>query len=58
MAGRYPKMAHLMVSESIMKKRTKEIFDQLEVAVDPKTIMSTMPVSQRQMGGNCQGSFL
>lgn len=47
--GRYPKMAHLMVSESIMKKRTKEIFDQLEVAVDPKTIMSTMPVSQRQM---------
>lgn len=47
--GRYPKMAHLMVSESIMKKRTKEIFDQLEVTVDPKTIMSTMPVSQRQM---------
>ena len=32
-----------------MRKRTKEIFDQLEVHVDPKAIMSTMPVSQRQM---------
>ena len=47
--GRYPKVGGIMVSESIMRKRTKEIFDQLEVHVDPKAIMSTLPVSQRQM---------
>ena len=47
--GRYPKVGGLMVSESIMRKRTKEIFEELDVHVDPKTIMSTMPVSQRQM---------
>lgn len=47
--GRYPKVGGVMVSESIMKKRTREIFDQLGVTVDPKVIMSTMPVSQRQM---------
>ena len=47
--GRYPKVGGIMVSERAMAKRTKEIFEQLEVNVDPKTIMSTMPVSQRQM---------
>ena len=47
--GRYPKVAGIMVSESIMAKRTKEIFDTLEVNVNPKAIMSTLPVSQRQM---------
>ena len=47
--GRYPKVGGLMVSERIMAQRTKEIFEQLEVNVNPKTIMSTMPVSQRQM---------
>ena len=47
--GRYPKVGGIMVSESTMRKRTKEIFDQLEVHVDPKAIMSTLPVSQRQM---------
>ena len=47
--GRYHKVGGLMVSESIMRKRTKEIFEELDVHVDPKAIMSTMPVSQRQM---------
>ena len=47
--GRYPKVGGIMVSESIMRKRTKEIFDELDVHVDPKVIMSTLPVSQRQM---------
>lgn len=47
--GRYPKVGGIMVSERIMSQRTKEIFEQLEVTVNPKTIMSTMPVSQRQM---------
>ena len=45
--GRYPKVAGLMVSESV--KRTREIFEELDVHVDPKAIMSTLPVSQRQM---------
>ena len=47
--GRYPKVAGIMVSESIMRRRTGEIFDELDVRVDPKAIMSTLPVSQRQM---------
>lgn len=49
--GRYPKVDGfpLFTSEKKMYKATKEIFDQLEVNVDPKTIMSTMPVSSRQM---------
>ena len=46
---RYPKVGGIMVSEGIMAKRTKEIFEQLEVTVNPKAIMSTLPVSQRQM---------
>ncbi len=47
--GRYPKVGGLVVSERIMDQRTKEIFDTLEVKVNPKAVMSTMPVSQRQM---------
>ncbi|MEA5011611.1 MAG: ATP-binding cassette domain-containing protein [Angelakisella sp.] len=47
--GRYPKVGGLMVSERLMMQRTKEIFNELGVQVDPRTIMSTMPVSQRQM---------
>lgn len=47
--GRYPLAAGIMVSESIMRKRTQEIFEELDVHVDPRAIMSTLPVSQRQM---------
>ena len=47
--GRYPKVAGIMVSEGIMRRRTGEIFDELDVRVDPKATMSTLPVSQRQM---------
>ena len=47
--GRYPKVAGIMVDEAGMAKRTKEIFETLDVHVNPRTIMSTMPVSQRQM---------
>ena len=47
--GRYPKVGGFIVSERIMDKRTREIFEELEVAVDPNAIMSTLPVSQRQM---------
>lgn len=47
--GRYPKVGGFVVSERKMRKRTGEIFDELNVSVNPKAIMSTMPVSQRQM---------
>ena len=47
--GRYPKTAGIMVSESTMRQRTNEIFENLGVSVDPKAIMRTMPVSKRQM---------
>ena len=47
--GRYPKVAGIMVSERIMDQKTNEIFETLGVKVNPKAIMSTMPVSQRQM---------
>ena len=46
--GRYP-MKGVMVDEKKMYKDTKAVFDELGVNVDPKRIMSTMPVSQRQM---------
>ncbi len=47
--GRYPTVAGFMVSQSVMKKKTKEIFDELGVSVNPNAVMSTLPVSQRQM---------
>ena len=47
--GRYPKVAGIMVSEAAMRKHTREVFGELDVHVDPKAIMSTLPVSQRQM---------
>ncbi|MEG0546502.1 MAG: ATP-binding cassette domain-containing protein [Oscillospiraceae bacterium] len=47
--GRYPTKLRLITSEKKMLKDTKEIFKDLGIAVNPKEIMSTMPVSQRQM---------
>ncbi len=47
--GRYPKVGGFVVSESIMDKKTREIFDSLGVSVNPRAVMSTLPVSQRQM---------
>ena len=47
--GRYPTVGGVMVDEKKMYRDTKAVFDELEVNVDPKRIMSTMPVSQRQM---------
>lgn len=47
--GRYPKVFGLMVDESQMYHKTQEIFDNLGVAVNPRAIMSTLPVSKRQM---------
>lgn len=46
--GRYPKNGFL-VSEKKMYQDTMAVFNDLNIHVNPKTIMSTMPVSQRQM---------
>ena len=46
--GRYPKSGPF-VSERQMLEDTNRILQEVEVDVNPKTIMSTMPVSQRQM---------
>ena len=46
--GRYPKKG-LMVDEKKMYEDTVKVFQELEIDVDPRRIMSTMPVSQRQM---------
>lgn len=47
--GRYPTVAGIMVSQSAMRRKTREIFDELGVEVDPDAIMRTLPVSKRQM---------
>ena len=47
--GRYPKIGGVMVNEKKIYNDTKAIFQELGIDVDPRRIMSTMPVSQRQM---------
>lgn len=47
--GRYPLIGGVMVDERKMYKETMRIFEELDVHVDPHRIMSTLPVSQRQM---------
>lgn len=49
--GRFPMMDNLpmVVSEKKMYDQTMEVFKDLNINVNPKTIMSEMPVSQRQM---------
>lgn len=47
--GRYPKTAGIMVNEKKIFEDTQKVFEELEISVDPRKIMGTMPVSQRQM---------
>lgn len=47
--GRYPKTLGFITSEKEMYRKTKAIFDDIGVSVDPKRIMSNMPIAQRQM---------
>ncbi|MEE1200756.1 MAG: ATP-binding cassette domain-containing protein [Christensenellales bacterium] len=47
--GRYPRIAGIAVDEKKMYRDTMEVFKELDIDVDPYRIMSTMPVSQRQM---------
>ena len=48
--GRYPTiLGGLAVNEKKMYNDTMAVFEELDIHVDPHRIMSTMPVSQRQM---------
>ena len=47
--GRYPTIGGIAVNEKKMYNDTIAIFEELGIKVDPHRIMSTMPVSQRQM---------
>lgn len=49
--GRFPTVVKgiPITSEKKMYNETKKVFENLELNIDPKTVMSTMPVSQRQM---------
>ncbi len=46
--GRFPKKMGL-VSHSEMYQKTKEVFDELDIPVDPKMMIGKLSVSQRQM---------
>ena len=49
--GRYPKLVKGLpfVSDATMYKDTRKVFEELGISVNPRQIMATMPVSQRQM---------
>lgn len=47
--GRYPTFFNFITSEKQMYDRTTEIFQSLDIKTDPRKIMSTMPVAERQM---------
>ena len=47
--GRFPKTALGSVDHRAMRRQTQEIFDELELDIDPGAIISTLPISQRQM---------
>ncbi|MGM9683755.1 MAG: sugar ABC transporter ATP-binding protein [Eubacteriales bacterium] len=47
--GRYPKDLGFITSEKKMYVRTKEIFEELGIKADPRTVMSRMSVADRQM---------
>ena len=48
--GRYPTvLGGLAVNEKKMYRDTMAVFEELDIHVDPYQVMSTMPVSQRQM---------
>lgn len=46
--GRYPTVGPF-VSEKKLDTMTREVFSKLGLSIEPKRIMSTMPVAQRQM---------
>lgn len=47
--GRYPKKLGVIVSEKKMYEDTLAVLDELKIKLDPKQIMSELPVAKRQM---------
>ena len=47
--GRYPVEAGFVINEKLMMQRCQKLFAELDMNVNPKTLMRTMSVSQRQM---------
>lgn len=47
--GRYPTYGGLMINEKVMLSKCRQLFSELGINVNPKTIMRKMSVSQRQM---------
>lgn len=47
--GRYPTTLGFVTSEKKMYHDTKKIFEELNIKVDPRTVMSRMSVADRQM---------
>lgn len=47
--GRYPTKGKLVIDEKKMHNEAVKLFDRLNMDVDPKTLLKTMSVSQRQM---------
>ena len=47
--GRYPKILGFITSEKQMYDKTMAIFDGMGIDIDPRRVMSEMPVAQRQM---------
>ncbi len=47
--GRYPTRLGIFTSQKEMEQKTREVFEELGLSIDPRRIMSTMSVAQRQM---------
>jgi methyl-galactoside transport system ATP-binding protein len=47
--GRYPTAFGVFVSEKKMYEDTVKVLDELEIKLNPRAIMSTLPVAKRQM---------
>lgn len=47
--GRYPTSLKSVVREKTMYRESMELFKKLKVTIDPNRIVSTLPISQRQM---------
>ncbi len=47
--GRYPTRFGVFTAEGEMLHQTKTVFEKLELDIDPRRKMSTMPVAERQM---------
>lgn len=47
--GRYPRRLGLFTSEREMEQKTRTVFEDLGLSIEPKRKMSEMPVAERQM---------